>query len=96
MTPISVHHVADRGLERAVYIGRGSKWGNPFVIGRHGNREEVIDQYGSWLLTQTHLLASLHELWGKQLVCFCAPLACHGDILACMADAQLQNYNEQF
>jgi hypothetical protein len=26
----------------AVYIGRGSKWGNPFVIGRDGTRAEVI------------------------------------------------------
>lgn len=31
--------------EDAVYIGRGSKWGNPFVIGRHGTRAEVIAKY---------------------------------------------------
>ena len=28
-----------------IYIGRPSKWGNPFVIGRDGNREQVIEKY---------------------------------------------------
>lgn len=40
----------------AVYIGRGSKWGNPFVIGRDGDRAEVITKYERWLRTQHHLL----------------------------------------
>ena len=28
-----------------IYIGRGSKWGNPFVIGKDGSREEVVEKY---------------------------------------------------
>ena len=32
-----------------VYIGRGSKWGNPFVIGKDGTREEVINKYEEYL-----------------------------------------------
>ncbi|RDJ35281.1 MAG: DUF4326 domain-containing protein [Crenarchaeota archaeon] len=64
-----------------VYIGRPSKWGNPFVVGRDGNREEVIVQYEKWILTQTHLLNALHELKGKVLGCWCSPKACHGDVL---------------
>lgn len=28
-----------------VYIGRGSPWGNPFVIGKDGDRKECIDKY---------------------------------------------------
>ena len=96
LEPTTVHHKSERGLTRAVYIGRPSKWGNPFVIGRDGTRWNVIDKYADWLLTQPHLLADLHELWGKQLVCYCSPLACHGDILASMADAQRENFNRMF
>ena len=64
-----------------VYIGRGSKWGNPFVIGKDGTREEVINKYEKYLLNSPELLNSLHELKGKTLGCFCKPKACHGDIL---------------
>ena len=64
-----------------VYIGRGSKWGNPFKIGIDGTREDVIEQYRDWIQTQPHLLNSLEELRGKILGCFCSPQACHGDIL---------------
>lgn len=64
-----------------VYIGRGSKWGNKFVIGRDGNREEVIRKYREWILKNNDLLNSLEELKGKRLGCFCKPKACHGDVL---------------
>lgn len=67
-----------------VYIGRGSKWGNPFVIGEHGDRDEVIEQYAQWLPTQPELVASMPELTGKRLGCFCAPKACHGDVLVAL------------
>lgn len=69
-----------------VYIGRPSKWGNPFIVGIDGTREEVISKYRVWLCAQPHLLAALHELKGKVLACWCAPLACHGDVLAELAD----------
>lgn len=66
----------------AVYIGRGSPWGNPFVIGKDGNREEVIQKYLDMLMENVTLgLRAQDELRGKDLVCFCAPKACHGDIL---------------
>jgi hypothetical protein len=64
-----------------VYIGRGSKWGNPFVIGVNGSREDVIRRYEEWIRQQPHLMASLHELRGQSLGCYCKPLACHGDVL---------------
>lgn len=65
------------------YIGRGSKWGNPFVIGTDGNREQVIAKYKQWITQGNgkHLLNDLHELYGKTLGCFCKPQACHGDVL---------------
>ena len=71
----------------AVYIGRGSKWGNPFRIGRDGDRAAVIAQHAGWLREQHDLLRALDELRGRDLVCFCAPLACHGDLLLRLANA---------
>lgn len=61
----------------AVYVGRGSQWGNPYVIGKDGTREEVIELYRIHVLP--HL--DLAPLKGKHLVCFCAPKACHADLL---------------
>lgn len=63
-----------------IYIGRPSKWGNPFEIGKDGDRLEVVKKYGVWFMT-TNLINSLHELKGKKLGCFCKPLLCHGDFL---------------
>jgi len=69
-----------------IYIGRPSKWGNPFVIGRDGDRAEVIRKYETWLRTQPELMAQLDELSGKVLGCWCAPRACHGDVLVNLAN----------
>lgn len=62
------------------FIGRGSKWGNPFQIGR-SNREQVIRMYEVHIRRRPDLLAALPELVGKRLGCYCKPLACHGDVL---------------
>ncbi len=67
--------------KEAVYIGRGSKWGNPYIIGKHGTREEVIDLYREYIGSSPNLIACLPELVGKDLVCYCRPRACHGDVL---------------
>lgn len=68
--------------ENSVYIGRPSKWGNPFVLGKDGDRAEVLIKYRDWLVTQPQLVeAACRELYGKDLVCFCAPKSCHGDVL---------------
>lgn len=69
-----------------VFIARPSKWGNPFVIGRDGDRMDVIEKYGFWLMTQPRLLASLRELQGKDLLCWCDPEPCHGHILIELAN----------
>jgi hypothetical protein len=70
----------------AVYIGRGSKWGNPFRIDRDGDRAAVIAKYEHWFADQHHLLRALDELAGRDLVCFCAPRPCHGDLLLRLAN----------
>lgn len=69
-----------------VYIGRPGPWGNPFTIGKDGDRNQVIEKYRQWILQQPHLLSRLKELRGKVLGCWCKPLACNGDVLAQLAD----------
>ena len=72
----------------AVYVGRPSPWGNPFVIGRDGGRADVIAKYERWLDGQPTLLARLSELRGRDLVCWCAPLACHANVLVRRANEE--------
>ena len=75
-----------------VYIGRGSKWGNPFRIGEDGDREEVIEKYKEWILKQPSLLRDLCELKGKRLGCYCRPWHhCHGDVLAELAEERCES-----
>lgn len=73
-----------------VYIGRPSKWGNPFEIGKDGDRETVIRKYRQWVVMQPHLMAELPELRGKVLGCWCAPKPCHGDVLVSLANTKDQ------
>lgn len=76
-----------------VYIGRPSKWGNPFSHqdGTLANtitetREEAVALYEKWLTAQPDLMADLPELRGKVLGCWCSPKACHGDVLVRLAN----------
>ena len=65
-----------------VYIGRPSQFGNPYVIGRDGTREEVITKYRIWIRQQKHLTDAVRMLYGKTLACWCFDnQACHGDVL---------------
>lgn len=65
-----------------VYIGRGRGiWGNPFVIGPHGDRDEVIKKYEEWIRTQPDMIRRLPELKNKVLGCWCFPQHCHGEVL---------------
>lgn len=64
-----------------VYVGRPSKWGNPYTIGRDGSRGDVIEKYRYYLLDNQELLDALPELRGKVLGCWCSPRPCHADIL---------------
>lgn len=65
-----------------VYIGRPSKWGNPFVVGSGTTRSEAVRKYEAWIREKPELMAALPELRGKVLGCWCAPRLCHGHVLA--------------
>ena len=70
-----------------VYIGRGSIWGNPFVMQNNSDaeRHRVIGLYKEYLKQQIRngeiTIDNLKALNGKKLGCFCAPKACHGDVI---------------
>jgi hypothetical protein len=71
----------------AVYIGRGSPYGNPYIIGEHGDRDEVCDKFEEELLKRPDLITMIKtKLRGKDLVCFCAPKRCHGETLMRIAN----------
>lgn len=102
---ITVVNIRDEGVrdalkagdERYVYCGRAmprmglkaSKWANPFKIGIDGGRFEVISKHRVWVLHKHDLMAALHELRDKILVCFCHPELCHCDSLKEFAGALL-------
>jgi hypothetical protein len=76
----------------AIYIGRGSKLGNPFKIGIDGDRADVIEKFRQALWKDFGIKGELYDeiiklaklaQSGKdlKLSCFCAPLACHGDVI---------------
>lgn len=68
-----------------VYIGRGTPWGNHFIIGLDGDREEVIRKYKVelWgkMKKSERFCRELLTLDGKVLGCSCKPQACHGDVI---------------
>jgi hypothetical protein len=75
------------------YVGRGpgarGRWGNPFRIGSHGTREEVIALHREWLWGEVKAervtLEELAALAGKVLGCWCAPQRCHGETIVAAA-----------
>lgn len=74
-----------------VYIGRPSLLGNPFEIGAHGEREDVISFYRRWLwdrileqgevYAEMKRLARLSRQGDLTLICWCSPKSCHGDVV---------------
>ena len=82
--------------DNTVYVGRPSKWGNPFKIGmayqgRILTRQDTIDAYKDWLLYSDNgnrMICDIDELRGKNLVCWCAPLSCHADLLLELANKE--------
>lgn len=71
-----------------VYVGRPSVWGNPFAMVHESDREAVVEKFRVYIMGRPALIArAKSELRGKKLVCFCAPKACHADVLAEIANA---------
>lgn len=81
-------YISDDIPAEAIYVGRPTKWGNPFKIGEHGTRDEVVALFREYAEGTTPLTDDdLMELTGCDLVCWC-PLdqPCHADILLALAN----------
>ena len=82
---VNLKHQPHAVRNGAVRIDRRTKWGNPYRIGP-ATREEVIERYRRWLWRRIRTgevsLEELAALDGKRLACHCAPLPCHGEVLA--------------
>lgn len=94
MKVLNFYHLGKVIPEGAVYIGRAmphfglkvSMFANPFKVTEDCPREESVRKYKEWLWEQIRsgkiTLEDLLTLEDKNLVCFCSPQACHGDVLA--------------
>lgn len=85
-----------------VLIDRTTPWGNPYVMGIDGDREEVCKKHKHWLeewlknrkeiiimrFSNKWVIEHLYMLRGKNLVCWCAPSRCHGDLLLVLANKE--------
>lgn len=83
--------------ENTVYVGRGSRWGNPYRIVTPADAAKAVEAYRKWLLfTPSTLFAFrdppkvteiIRDLRGKNLACWCAEgQPCHADILLKIAN----------
>lgn len=76
-------------LKKGVYIGRynsyygfkDSKYRNIYVIGKDGNGEEVVEKYDKYIRSKYSIEEIKRDLKGKNLICWCFPNYCHGNIL---------------
>lgn len=69
-----------------IYVGRPSRWGNPWKVQSNCSREEAIRRYEA-SLTPEFIETTRRELRGKNLACWC-PLdgPCHADVLLRIAN----------
>jgi hypothetical protein len=79
-----------RAPEDAVYVGRGTRWGNPFKIGEPGpdgapmTRADVLTAYELMVAASQPetLNATINALRGRDLMCWCRlDQGCHADVL---------------
>ncbi len=85
-----------------IFIGRPSKWGNPFKIRKDGTRDEVIQKYRDWLLNSDkpigkydpkYVRENLRLLRGQVLGCWCKPKPCHGDVLVELIEKEKKRHD---
>jgi hypothetical protein len=81
----------------AVYVGRPSRWGNPFPVAEHGPAA-AVELYRVWLLDRPAVLAAARaELAGRSLACWCPPGApCHAEVLLDLANTTSSTSTSEF
>ena len=94
MKPKRIRRKRTKGFKmppNTIYVGRGSKWGNPFMVGMYSggepiDRDEAVRLYRQHIRIN-HLESEITQLRGKNLACWC-PLdkPCHADVLLELAN----------
>ena len=70
-----------------IYCGRGSIYGNPFVMTSKNDRELVVMRYTDYLMRNEDLISAILKITPEQtLGCFCAPKLCHCDVISWVLD----------
>ena len=71
-----------------VYIGRPSRFGNPFRLADPTDdreREQVLDRYTEYfqarIASDLEFRRAVESLRGRDLGCWCAPRRCHGEVI---------------
>lgn len=107
MAVMNFYHLGKKIPENAVYIGRRmphfglqqSKFANPFKLSDDEPRGATIERYRVWLWEQIRsgkiTIEDLLALEGKDLVCFCHPHPCHGDVIEAAVKWARKVYNER-
>ena len=94
LSPVGRRVVNRRTEKETIYIGRSSPLGNPYIIGKDGDRDTVIAKYRDYLVQQIskgnkEIINSLRLIKqdpNARLGCYCKPLACHGDVILSLLD----------
>lgn len=87
MRLLNKYTASPQEAKAATYIGRGAPFGNPYVIGQHGTRPEVIAMYRSYLakklIERDPVIESAMKALTPEtdLLCFCHPKPCHGAVI---------------
>ena len=91
MNQITIVNLRNRSTWTAapvIRIDRTTILGNPYHIGKHGTREEVVLLYRKNLLKLyrtdpqiRHVIDLIRKFPKVQLACWCAPALCHGDAI---------------
>lgn len=81
---VNIYHTDDWDVN----CMRPNLLGNPFVVGKHGTRDEVIAKFEDYIRKEPIRLRYIKTLKGKTLACCCKPKSCHVDIIAKIAEEE--------
>jgi hypothetical protein len=85
-------HILNWANSKGLYerVDRFTEWGNPFELGKDGNRDEVCDAYElHYFPYKKSLHHKIDNLKGKVLGCHCHPQRCHGHFLSNQANSKV-------
>ena len=87
MCKCRVYNKRHNGIPKdAVYVGRPTVWGNPFS---KGSKQQNIEDFREYAVERLQREPNwLNPLRDKDLVCWCAPAGCHGDVLVELANQE--------